>query len=248
MPLFKIAESKNLEVPVHGLYTFAEEQYCNWHKFWMDMGGDIDKILKFATDLGIEEPKEWYEELHRFLFSVFCGSYKIVTASKSSKFNSFLKEVIENHKKEPKDQYWYSCKGLSKDDFFRIFEVASEFEDPKESIRYINSRVPDFGSKVYNEWVLTQAMKKEELRSIANNKMKNANKIESEVFKTKEWNVGEKIQYFGFDDDLEIIEVNTCSAKKIAVKDIEAGNFGKYIICKDSKNVIHKITDFEMIV
>jgi hypothetical protein len=246
MPLFKIS-GKHLEIPVHGLYTFAEEHKEDWHKFWINMQGDIDKILDFAKDLGIESPKDWLEELHRFLFDIFSGSYRMITASNNLTFNQFLKGIIENHKKSPKTHYWYACHDTDLNGFIKIFEIASEFDDYKEAINHINARIRDFGSKVFNEWVLTKAKESGEIKSIATNKIKEMNKLERTIFGARNFKIGEKINYFGFNDSLEITEICMEPITKISFKDLKMCTNKNYLLCKDSLGLLHKINNFDLI-
>lgn len=212
MPLLKIAQThKCLNQPSYRLYTFAEEQKKNWYKFWEEMGGDRDKILDFAKKAEVDNPEDWYEELHRFLFDLFAGDIKLVKKAAKADFKGFLAQVAENHVNNPKDKYWYFGKGMKPTDFIRIVQYAAQFEDPVRSISYINARTPEYGVKLYNEWLLSKVINKNELVTIASNMNKEAYKLEAPIAGSvfDRVAVEDKIKHLRFaNEEFKVLEIN----------------------------------------
>ena len=248
MPFLKESQ----QIPSAGLYDFADEQKAMWKKFWINMDGDMDKIIAFAKDLGVETPKEWFEELHRFLFDLYYGKDKIYRKeykkeAAANTFQKYLKDICEIHKESPKDNWWYAKKNLDYTNFLRLIEKASQFEDYKQAINHINSHVPDFGSKIHSEWMLTHAPEAGELKSIATKKYKEAVALENEILGKEQFSIGDKVNYFGFTGELTITNIVSSDVKKISFRDLAEGNFSNYILCQDSKGITHKIVDFDLV-
>lgn len=212
MPLLKIAQThKCLNQPSYRLYTFAEEQKKNWYKFWEEMDGDMDKILEFAKKADVDNPEDWYEELHKFLFDLFAGDVKLIKKAAKSDFKGFLGQVAENHVNNPKEKYWYYGKGLKPNDFIRVVEYAAQFEDPVRAISYINARTPEYGAKLYSEWLLSKVINKKELVTVASNMNKEAYKIEAAISGSifDRLAVDDKIKHLRFaNEEFKVLNVN----------------------------------------
>lgn len=202
MPLLKVAQSHScLNQPVRNFYIFSPTHKAGWLKFWEEMDGDQDKILDFAKKAEIDNPKEWYEELHRFLFDFFAGNDKLLKSAAKKKFSDFLAQVAENHINDPKDKYWYFGKGLNPNEFIRVMEYAAEFSKPEEAIIYINARTPDYGAELYSEWLLSKTLNKNEFVSLASNLNKKAYLLENEVLGKDHFlriKIGSKISHAKF--------------------------------------------------
>jgi len=214
MPLLRISAHP---IPTAGSYTFCDQHKELWNTFWEEMDGDMDKILDFAEKAGIADPKEWYEELHRFLFDFFCGNPKILKKAAKQTFGAFISEVVKNHLNDPKCDWWYHTKGLSKKQFIKALEMAADFECPKQAINHLNARVPDFGAKLYSEYLLSLTQKKSEIKSIASQKNQEAFKIEHAVFGKNlldNFQVGSIVGHSLFaNDEFEIVEVEESENK-----------------------------------
>lgn len=212
MPLLRIAQThKCLNQPSYRLYTFAEEQKKNWYKFWEEMGGDQEKIIDFAKKGEVDNPEDWYEELHRFLFDLFAGDVKLLKKAAKSDFRGFLAQVAENHVNNPKDKYWYYKKSIKPNDFIRVLEYGAQFEDPIRAISYVNARMPEYGVKLYNEWLLSKVINKNELVTIASNMNKEAYKIEEEISGSvfTKIAIDDKIKHFRFaNEEFKVLDIN----------------------------------------
>jgi hypothetical protein len=224
MPLLRVSAHP---IPTAGSYKFCKQHKELWNEFWEEMDGDMDKILDFAEKAGVDDPKEWFEELHRFLFDFFCGDPKILKNAAKKTFGSFISEVVKNHVNNPKCDWWYHTKGLSKQQFIKALEMAADFEDPKQAINHLNARMADFGAKLYSEFLLSLANKKAEIKSIASQKNQEAFKIEHEVFGKNlldNFQVGSIVGHSLFaNSELEILEVEepeTKTAQKISDNDV----------------------------
>jgi hypothetical protein len=163
------------------LYTFADEQKKGWLEFWKDMDGDRDKILDFAKKADVDNPEEWFNSLHKFLFDLFAGDVKLLRKAAKKSFGEFLAQVAENHVNDPKPTDWYYLKGLRQRDFVRVMEYASMMPDVRGAIAYVNARTPEYGAKLYNEWLLSKTPQNKELKSIASDMNKKAYEIEKEA-------------------------------------------------------------------
>ena len=182
MPLLRIAQSHScLNQPPYCLYTFAEEQRKGWLEFWKDMEGDREKILDFAKKADVENPPEWFDSLHKFLFDFFSGDVKLLKNAAKKSFGEFLAQVAENHVNDPKPTDWYFLKGLRQRDFVRVLEYASMMPDPRGAIAYVNARTPEYGAKLYNEWLLSKTPQNKELKSIASDMNKKAYTLEKDA-------------------------------------------------------------------
>lgn len=182
MPLLKTSQThKCLNQPPYRKYVFADEHKKDWMTFWKAMDGDRDKILDFAEKSEIQNPKDWYEELHRFLFDFFAGDDKLLKKAAKKTFGEFLAQVAENHVNAPKDKYWYFGKGLKPKDFIRVIEFAAAMADPSQAISYINARTPEYGAKLYSEYILSKTPGKKEIESIASDLNKKAFLKEKEL-------------------------------------------------------------------
>jgi len=167
-------------LPKPGLYHFSEEHRQGWSEFWHIMDGDLDKIVDWAVKAGIEDPEIWYNELHKFLFDVYSGDYRLLRKAAADNFQSFLASLANNHSNEPKDRRWYTSIGLLPDEFVRILESASELKDIRDVIHYINGRVPDLGFKLYEQFLLSRTGVQKKTARIISNLRKKAFEIEAE--------------------------------------------------------------------
>lgn len=233
--------------PPRNLYSFSGEQKHAWSLFWEEMDGDLDKILKFAKDSGIENPEEWFESLHHFLFDVFSGNSKLLKKAAKKTFQEFLAQIAENHINDPKDKYWYFNKGLTKQKFIRMIEGAAEVVDLRQAISYLNSRVSnDFGSKVYSEYILSKTPQKKEIISIASEMNKKAWEIESSLSgKYVTVNISDKIKHFCFPkEEFTVTGMHRSTAKiKISGETEHIEPLQTCLIVKDSKGKVGYIFD-----
>jgi len=126
MPQIKTAQtSRNLDQVTQGQYQFFDHNRKGWEAFWEEMGGDRDKILKWAADVNLDFPEEWYTGLHQFLFGLSSGDPKLLKqAAKARTFCEFLAEVTENHLEDPKPSEWYISKGTTPDKFQSTLQNA----------------------------------------------------------------------------------------------------------------------------
>lgn len=236
-----------LNQPPRNLYSFAGEQRSAWSLFWEEMDGDLDKILKFANDSGIENPEEWFESLHHFLFDVFSGNPKLLKKAAKKTFQEFLAQVAENHINDPKDKYWYFGKGLTKQQFIRMIEGAATVVDLRQSIAYLNARASnDFGSKLYSEYILSKTPQKKEIISIASEMNKKAWEIESELSgKEISANIADKIMHLRFPgEEFTVTEVHRSVAKiKIDGETQHIEPIQTCLVVKDSKGKTGYIFD-----
>jgi hypothetical protein len=214
MPLLKVSQTRDYFNPKPNCsYNFAKEQTGNWITFWEEMDGDINKILEFAKESGIDNPQDWFDELHRFLFDVFSGNDKLLKKASKGQFKDFLAQVAENHVKNPKDLDWYYLKGTNPKEFIRVVEFASSFTDQKQAVAYINARVPEFGAKLFSEYILSKAPHKNEIVSIASKMNKEAYEIEKKISGKDIFDsikVGSKIKHSKCGEEIfEVIAIDT---------------------------------------
>lgn len=177
MPLLTAQSETYRAQPPRSLYTFVEAHKRGWKDFWESMDGDREKIVDFAEKADVEAPEEWYETLHRFLFDVYPSDPMAKTAA-AANFSKFLSNIAEAHIKEPKPRKWYTTRGITEDNFVSMMERAALLDDPTMAIKYLNSRIRDFGSDLYSEFLLAKATKKE-FKSIASKMNKKAYDIET---------------------------------------------------------------------
>jgi len=48
-----------LDLPPSDLYRFDDGHRYGWASFWVEMKGDLDKIMDWAKKAEIEEPEGW---------------------------------------------------------------------------------------------------------------------------------------------------------------------------------------------
>ena len=182
MPLLRVSQQHScFELKDFNAYKFNDKQKPMWLEFWKEMDGDTDKLLDFAKNAEIDNPIDWVNTLHKFLFDFFSGSEKLLKQAAKKDFKAFLTQVAENHINDPKEKYWYFKKGLKIRDFIRVMENAACFEKADESVRYINARTPDYGAELYSEWLLSKAINKKELVSVASDLNKKAYRAEEKL-------------------------------------------------------------------
>jgi hypothetical protein len=147
------------------------------------MDGDFDKIIKFAEDSKIECPNEWFESLHRFLFGIYYGDPKILKcgAFEDKGFKDFVKKTSEEHKKNPMDKYWYTVRGITKDNFIAMLERACEVNDPRQSVAFVNARVKDYGFFLYSAYLLSKTKGKSEVKTQASKLNQQAYQLETDA-------------------------------------------------------------------
>lgn len=179
MPLLRVSQTHTcLNQPPRCLYEFAEEHRKGWCSFWKALDGDLDKILDFAKKAEVANPEEWYSELHRFLFDVFSGDYRLLKKAAKADFGGFISQIAENHVNDPKEDNWYFLKGLTYNKFLAMLEYAANIPVPHDAIANINSHVPGFGAKLYSEFLLSKTKHKSEIKSIASEINKKAYDLE----------------------------------------------------------------------
>lgn len=235
MPLLTAQKHQWTKQPPYNFYHFPEEHKANWKTFWEEMGGDIDKILEFAKKADIEAPNEWFESLHRFLFSEFSGDAKLTKSAASKTFGAFLTEIAKRHQEDPKERNWYSLRGVTKHGFIAALERAAEINDLRQSVAYINARIKDFGFYLYSEYTLTKTKQKEKIKSVASDLNKEAYDLETDVLGESplrwiaEGNVvthaffpGEKFMVIDVvaDKDLDMLVTRDSAGKVAFIKDL----------------------------
>jgi len=162
----------------NNLYHFPREHKAGWQAFWESMDGDTDKILDFAKKSDIDSPEEWFSALHLFLFDVFSGNPNLLKVASGKSFGEFLKQVAENHTKDPKDKNWYVEKGITKNKFIAALERAADIADVKQAIGYVNARIVNLGFYLYSEYLLAKTEGKSKLKSVASGMNKQAYELE----------------------------------------------------------------------
>jgi len=177
MPMVLTAQNKDRKQPPRSLYTFVEAQKLQWKEFWKGMDGDQDKITEFAKKSGVEAPEEWCETLHRFLFDLY-PSDPLSRHAASATFDKFTEKIADAHVKEPKERNWYTLLGMTENSFIAMLQRASVIDDPVVAIKYLNSRIRDFGSDLYSEFLLAKAPGAKEFKSIASKLNDRAYKLE----------------------------------------------------------------------
>lgn len=214
MPMLKTSQAKSYsQVDSYNTYDFAKKHKKGWTEFWEEMGGDMEKIVKFAEDAGIDRPKEWFNSLHRFLFDVYCGDEEILDGLKlkaaSKDFQTFLGTVLKNHQDNPKDKWWYINKGMTEMGFIAMLERAGAVEQQENAIAFINARVKDMGNELYSEFLLSKAGYLDEMHSVASGMNKKAYEIEKALGKdiVSSLKEGDKVYYYKFaSTEYEVVE------------------------------------------
>jgi hypothetical protein len=183
MPLFT-ASSKHqwTKQPPYNFYHFPEEHRQGWEQFWEEMNGDMEKIISFAKTANIEDPNEWYESLHRFLFNAYCGNPKILKSAAAKSFDAFVKSIAQNHTNNPKPREWYTVRGITVENFISMLERAAEIKDIRQIVGFINARVRDLGFHLYSEFLLSKTKGKSKIKSVASDLNKEAYEIECNAY------------------------------------------------------------------
>jgi len=169
MPLLTAEKHQWTKQPPYNFYHFPDEHRAGWEVFWEEMDGDLDKILEFAKKAKIESPNEWFESLHRFLFDTFSGNVKLLKVGADTSFGTFLGKVTKVHKDKPKGKQWYTVRGITKNKFIAMLERASDINDVRQAVAFMNARVKDLGFFLYSEFILSKTKGKSELKSVASN-------------------------------------------------------------------------------
>ena len=247
MPLLRVSQKHTcFELKEYNAYKFNDKQKPMWLEFWKEMGGDLDKILEFAEKSEVDNPVEWTNDLHKFLFDFFSGSEKLLKQAAKKDFSAFLAQVAENHINDPKEKYWYFKKGLKIRDFISVMENASIFDKPKEAVCYINARTPDYGAELYSEWLLSKAINKKDLVSVASDLNKKAYRLEEEItgrtiLDTVKVDGSTKLKHSRFpNNELTVVGVHKAALKISANGDCEDKS---YMVIKDEKGKTGYIFD-----
>lgn len=211
MPLYKEAQSHSCfdQKPV-GIYSFVEDQKENWRAFWKVHNGDVEKILDFAKKSGIENPWNWVDELHLFLFNRFSGNINLLKHAASKNFNSFLAQVLKNHINNPRNPKWYLKFGVNYKMFTSYLEKAiNDYEKDSDAIIFLNARIRNFGSEIHSEFILSKTNEVKNIKSIASKKNKEAYDIELKEI-GNQFKIGSTISYTKFpEEEFEIIDIDT---------------------------------------
>jgi len=204
MPMLKSGSNKQACMT----YRFYEEQRTGWCAFWEEMDGCSCKIIDWAKNAEIEEPEQWYQSLHLFLFECFSGNEKLLKkAAKSQSFGDFLGQAIENHVNCPYDDMWYVNKGLTQCRFIAELERAAAMEDDMRAVVYLDSKIPELGGRLYCEYTLALTGWKEELMESVSMINKKAFGLEDQVF-TRKFHAGQKVVHqFYPNKELEVLGV-----------------------------------------
>jgi hypothetical protein len=237
MPLLTAEKHQWTKQPPYNFYHFPDEHRAGWKVFWEEMNGDIDKILDFAKSAGVECPQEWYESLHRFLFSTFNGNVKLLKIGADASFGTFLEKIRKNHTNDPKNKQWYTVRGITQNGFIAMLERAAEIKDIRQAVAFVNARVKDLGFYLYSEFLLSKTKGKSEIKTVASNLNRKAYNLETEALghpPAENFIKGNTIKHGLFPNDVfEITEV---------VRDND--NNIEMLVTKDTKGHIAFITDF----
>jgi hypothetical protein len=241
MPLLKVAQTHScFSLFPNGTYAFAKEQKKGWEDFWKEMDGDIDKLLDWAKKADIENPQDWVESLHLFLFSTFAGDVRLIKKAATSNFSTFLSKIVEEHVKDPKPNDWYYLKGVNKKKFLHVLEKAALYEKPTDAIKCIDSNMAEFGKKLYSEFLLAKTKYKKEMKSIASEMNKKAYEIEKAVLGKDLLdilNTGDKIIHAKHaDQELEILDV--IPEEEMLIVEDQNGNIGYVLDLWDVVQVV----------
>ena len=189
-------------------YRFYDKHRTGWKRFWAEMGGCMESTVQWAKDAGIESPEQWYNSLHLFLFNKFDGNEDLLRkAAKSKAFGDFLSQVAENHINCPKEDMWYINMGLTHGHFVADLERAIEFECPHDAVSFLDSKSPELGGCLYDEFILSLTGWVEEVRSAASELNKQAFLLEDQVY-THKFYAGQKVSHFFYPGkELEVLGV-----------------------------------------
>jgi hypothetical protein len=228
MPLFVKAETYRKQ-PERNMYMFEPTHKAFWKDLWYEFDGDKEKLIEFAKEGGVSNPEDWFEELHRFLFSVYssdCPNFK--TAAKAS-FSTFLKNIVEKHIKDPYDKHWYLAKGVTERGFIKYLERAALLEDDDVAAKFLNSKIPDFGYRLYSEFILMRSNKKKDLKSIASATNKRAYELEKSVGfdLLNGLHIGDKVEHILFPNEVfSVVSFITKDNLNIIAVEDQNGNIG----------------------
>lgn len=251
MPLLKIADRFVDEKP-RCLYDFPKAHKELWCEFWRANDGDYDKILNFAKRAGIENPVEWLEELHRFLFDVFCGCDELVKKASKDGFSGFLNKIADQHEKDPKEKRWYLDRGALPEDFVCWLKEAGKLEKPSEAISFLNNHIVNFGNDLYSEFLLLKTKQSSEIMSLASKMTKDAYDVEMQVLDEAVHPVrahvvvGSLFKHKNFPGlEFECIDVNipTSTNRINGTKRVIANTKYPVVTCKDEEGGIHVFDD-----
>jgi len=201
-----------LDPKPQGVYQFAEEHRPEWAVFWQEMEGDYDKVLEFAKNAEIQNPEDWTESLHLFLFGLFRGANRLLKTAAKKSFKDFIAQVVENHIKDPYPKHWYMSLGITPQNFVSLMEHAAVFDEEDQAMIYLNARMPDFGSKLYSEYILSKTSQGKELRTIASRMNHQAYMLEKKITGRKfpiDIQPGDWVKHAAFPgEDFQVLEVD----------------------------------------
>lgn len=200
MPLYNTAQRNSLFRPaLDDYYVFPEEHKPQWFKFFEAMEADEEKILAWAEKADIKHPKAWYESLHKFLFDVYSGTPKMLKKAAKEDFQAFLKEVHNNHVKNPKPDYWYHNHDVTPRRFMEVLQEAADLANIEQCIAYINARMMNLGFYLYSEYILSKTEHYKKVKHVASELNKQAYDLEclalgtSPIYRIKE---GDTVGHF----------------------------------------------------
>lgn len=124
-------------------YEFREESRAFWERVWQAEKGDLEELVKYAESIGKVDPAGWVRELHLFLFYVYPGESWLLrypedgfpektAQGRKRSFLKYLRDVADEHEKEPYPRSWYTKRGCTHSQFVGWLQFRGAEDDASE--------------------------------------------------------------------------------------------------------------------
>lgn len=204
------------------VYEFAEDNRYKWASFWRENDGDREKIEKWASGLGVDQPPAFFEALFGFLFHHFGYCSKIVKRAAKDGLKAFLGQTVTNHVNDPKPQKWYLDYCMTYDQYLNHLQRAAELVDETSVIAYLNARCPRLGNILHEEYLLSKVSSDLELKREASRIRYQAHQIDGAML-FEQLKAGSKITHALYPaKDLQVVRVDTDDHNVLA-EDVKTG-------------------------
>jgi hypothetical protein len=123
----------------------------------------VDDCLRFATEIGLKSPADFCGKIYVLAsgeFPVIDIAKRVSATGAFKRFSDFASGVLERLKKEPLSPQVLKQLGVSQRDVIAGMESALQFaRDEQDLVMMLNSITPEFGKKLFSEWVLAERKK-----------------------------------------------------------------------------------------
>lgn len=155
----KTARRDRNQLAVH---LTSERDLGHWREFWRQAGRSVDGCvehlsLQAAKDV---DPRSFCMELSRFVTGVFHPISEMAETERrwhgdnpTHEFGQHLMAMRLDHVNEPRPNVFYRNIGITHEQLLDTLAAAAVRPTMDESIRYLNSRVPNMGMDSYSDFL-----------------------------------------------------------------------------------------------